>query len=397
MTVSGIGKDIYSVVVQSGHGYVSLSSETVENQSLVGAWLELDNEVIHKISPNMLLSAPEGDYNLQILGNGANYQSEVSINRNQETVIDTSNVTISRPKEGLVTFDIDPDTADVFVDGTRMLTGVPQTIQYGYHNLKIIADGYVTQTKYLKVGTPKSVISITLEKEESAEEASSATASISLPHKESSDASSKASTKEKDKNKSSSASSSASRVISSNSSGKSTVDTGNKVIEGYRIYIDEPNGAELYFDGNYIGLIPCSIAKISGNHEIIIKKAGYETKSYRINIDRQETNLKYEFPPMIKIKDDKVAEDNSSDSASKASTQAPSESSTESSSAPSEASSEDSTGASTESSSQGASDQDGTSKDSGDSSGGASSDDHGSDSSSEVSDAASTASASSGD
>ncbi|WP_167531175.1 PEGA domain-containing protein [Butyrivibrio proteoclasticus] len=397
VTVSGIGKDIYSVVVQSGHGYVSLSSETVENQSLVGAWLELDNEVIHKISPNMLLSAPEGDYNLQILGNGANYQSEVSINRNQETVIDTSNVTISRPKEGLVTFDIDPDTADVFVDGTRMLTGVPQTIQYGYHNLKIIADGYVTQTKYLKVGTPKSVISITLEKEESAEEASSATASISLPHKESSDASSKASTKEKDKNKSSSASSSASRVISSNSSGKSTVDTGNKVIEGYRIYIDEPNGAELYFDGNYIGLIPCSIAKISGNHEIIIKKAGYETKSYRINIDRQETNLKYEFPPMIKIKDDKAAEDNSSDSASKASTQAPSESSTESSSAPSEASSEDSTGASTESSSQGASDQDGTSKDSGDSSGGASSDDHGSDSSSEVSDAASTASASSGD
>ena len=397
VTVSGIGKDIYSVVVQSGHGYVSLSSETVENQSLVGAWLELDNEVIHKISPNMLLSAPEGDYNLQILGNGANYQSEVSINRNQETVIDTSNVTISRPKEGLVTFDIDPDTADVFVDGTRMLTGVPQTIQYGYHNLKIIADGYVTQTKYLKVGTPKSVISITLEKEESAEEASSATASISLPHKESSDASSKASTKEKDKNKSSSASSSASRVISSNSSGKSTVDTGNKVIEGYRIYVDEPNGAELYFDGNYIGLIPCSIAKISGNHEIIIKKAGYETKSYRINIDRQETNLKYEFPPMIKIKDDKTAEDNSSDSASKASTQAPSESSTESSSAPSEASSVDSTGASTESSSQGASDQDGTSKDSGDSSGGASSDDHGSDSSSEVSDAASTASASSGD
>lgn len=397
VTVSGIGKDIYSVVVQSGHGYVSLSSETVENQSLVGAWLELDNEVIHKISPNMLLSAPEGDYNLQILGNGANYQSEVSINRNQETVIDTSNVTISRPKEGLVTFDIDPDTADVFVDGTRMLTGVPQTIQYGYHNLKIIADGYVTQTKYLKVGTPKSVISITLEKEESAEEASSATASISLPHKESSDASSKASTKENDKNKSSSASSSASRVISSNSSGKSTIDTGNKVIEGYRIYVDEPNGAELYFDGNYIGLIPCSIAKISGNHEIIIKKAGYETKSYRINIDRQETNLKYEFPPMIKIEDDKAAEDNSSDSASKASTQAPSESSTESSSAPSEASSEDSTGASTESSSQGASDQDGTSKDSGDSSGGASSGDHGSESNSEVSDAASTASASSGD
>ena len=146
--VSGIGKDIYSVVVTSGHGYVSLSSDTVEEQSLVGAWLELDNEVIHKISSNMLLSAPEGEYNLQILGNGANYQSEININRNEETVIDTSNVTVERPKEGSVTFDITPYYADVFVDGERAITGIPQTYRYGYHNLKIMADGYITQDKY---------------------------------------------------------------------------------------------------------------------------------------------------------------------------------------------------------------------------------------------------------
>lgn len=405
VTVSGIGRDIYSVVVQSGHGYVSLSSETVENQSLVGAWLELDNEVIHKISPNMLLSAPEGDYTLQILGNGANYQSKVSINRNQETVIDTSNVTITRPKEGLVTFEIEPETADVFVDGSRMLTGVPQTIQYGYHNLKIIADGYITQTKYLKVGTPKSVISITLEKDESAEETSTeASSAISIPKKEATDASSKASSQDNKSNKSSHfASAVSSGSISSNSSGKSSSSrVTNKVIEGYRIYIDEPNGAELYFDGNYIGLIPCSVAKISGNHEIIVKKDGYETKSYRINIDMQETNLKYEFPAMIKNKDDKDSEDSkASDSSSEASSAAPSESSTEASSSPSESSTEESQGASSASSqaSDGrSSDEGGSEGQSGDSAGGSSSTDgHGSESSSEVSDAASTASASSGD
>ena len=165
ITARGVGRDVYSVVVTSGHGYVSLSSDTVEDRSLVGAWIELDNEVIHKISPNMLLSAPEGDYKLQILGNGANYQSQVSINRNQETVVDTGNVTISKPKEGLVTFEIKPEEAEVFVDGKKTLTGIPVTIQYGYHNLKIMAEGYETQTKYLKVGTPKSVIRIELEKE----------------------------------------------------------------------------------------------------------------------------------------------------------------------------------------------------------------------------------------
>ena len=45
ITVSGIGKDIYSVVVTGGHGYVSLSSDTVEDHSLVGAWLELDKDL----------------------------------------------------------------------------------------------------------------------------------------------------------------------------------------------------------------------------------------------------------------------------------------------------------------------------------------------------------------
>ncbi|WP_196805033.1 PEGA domain-containing protein [Butyrivibrio sp. VCB2006] len=404
VTVSGIGKDIYSVVVQSGHGYVSLSSETVENQSLVGAWLELDNEVIHKISPNMLLSAPEGDYTLQILGNGANYQDEVTISRNQETVIDTSNVTISRPKEGLVTFEIDPETADVFVDGTRMLTGVPQSIQYGYHNLKIIADGYITQTKYLKVGTPKSVISITLEKDESAQEASSAASeSSTLPHKESSDASTVATTKDKKDDSSRFASAySSGKSVSSNSSGKSSSSSSatNQVIEGYKIYIDEPNGAELYFDGNYIGLIPCSVTKISGNHEFIVKKEGYETRSYRINIDKEETNLSYRLPDMVKIKKDETesdsSKDNTSSDASKDSTKDSSkEASTE---APSEASSDAASEASSEPAEESSSKEESSEGKSEDSSGSESSKKGtSSESSAEISDAASTASASSGD
>ncbi len=177
ITAYGIDREIYSVVVTGGHGYVSLSSDVVDQHSLVGAWIELDNEVIHRISPNMLLSAPEGDYNLQIIGNGASYQSEINISRNQETVVDTSKVKISKPKEGMVTFEITPDTAEVFVDGEKMLTGVPQSVKYGYHSLKVMAEGYLTQNKYLKVGTAKSVVQIELEKEEDESSASSQSAS----------------------------------------------------------------------------------------------------------------------------------------------------------------------------------------------------------------------------
>ena len=343
ITARGVGRDVYSVVVTSGHGYVSLSSDTVEDRSLVGAWIELDNEVIHKISPNMLLSAPEGDYKLQILGNGANYQSQVSINRNQETVVDTGNVTISKPKEGLVTFEIKPEEAEVFVDGKKVLTETPVTIQYGYHNLKIMADGYETQTKYLKVGTPKSVIQIELEKEKGSDEAASSASTWddASKYRSKTDRSSKDRSKSDSGRKSSSAASSASsKDVSGNSSGKK--DERNKVIKGYKIYVDEPYDAELYFDGNYIGIIPTSFTKVSGTHEIILKREGYKTKSYRVSIDAEEDDEVYSFPELIKIKNDDPGKGNSSESASDASSEKSSESSSESSSEASSASSEDS-------------------------------------------------------
>ena len=405
IAVSGVGKDIYSVIVKSGHGYVSLSSDVVENTSLVGAWIELNNDVIRKISPNMLLSAPEGDYKLQIIGNGANYQSSVNISRNQETVIDTSDITIARPKEGLVTFEIVPDDADVFVDGQRVLTGVPQAVQYGYHNLKVMADGYETQSKYLKVGTPKSVISIELEKDASASSAlASSVDTATLSASQSDGATAATTTTPPVQISSNSASTAASnKTVSGNSSNSADDSNPYKIIYGYKIYFDEPYGAEVYYDGSYVGLIPASVVKVSGNHEVILKRDGYETKSYRVHIDKSETDLQYRFPELVKIK-----KEESSSAASSASSDASSKASSDASS---DASSEASSGASGDSGSDASTDNSGTSASTGSSSSGDSSADESSKGASdgggetpgesttaatnrEVSDAASTASAS---
>ena len=340
ITVSGIGKDIYSVVVTSGHGYVSLSSDTVEDHSLVGAWLELDNEVIHKISPNMMLSAPEGDYNLQILGNGASYQTEVNISRNQETVVDTGRVSISKPKESLITFEIIPEDAEVFVDGQRALTGVPQSINYGYHTLKVLAEGYVTQNKYLKVGTAKAVIQIELEKDsDAAADASSEDASTSVGSSSSASTLTSYPVGTIDFGESSSAASKAA-TVSSNSS--SEEDKPNKEIKGYKIYFDKPYGAEVYFDGAYVGVVPTSVNKISGNHEVILKMDGYETKSYRINVDKEEDNKSYSFPDLVKIETDDDSSSSSSASSGDSSSSSDSSSTDDSSDSGDSASTKDS-------------------------------------------------------
>lgn len=306
---SGIDKEVYSIVVTGGHGYVSLSSDVVEDHSLVGSWIELDNAVIHRITPNMLLSAPEGDYKVQILGNGASYQSEIRIDRNKESVVDTSQVKIEKPKEGLVTFEITPETAEVFVDGERTLTGVSTSVPYGYHSLKVTAEGYVTQNKYLKVGSARSVIRIELEKEEEKKDSAESSSSVSADaasSASSTDGTTEATSEDAASEKSSKTGSSSSITSASKastvagSSGTGIAQT-NKVIDGFKIYFDQPYDAEVYFDGSYIGQIPTSITKVSGSHEVILKREGYETKSYRVKIDTEETSLNYTFPELVRI------------------------------------------------------------------------------------------------
>ena len=359
LRVSGIDKEIYSIVVTRGHGYVSLSSDTVDDRSLVGAWIELDKEVIRKITPNMLISAPEGNYNVSINGNGAKFSSEIVVNRNEETVIDTSVTEVEKIKEGNVTFIVTPSFARVFVDGEEIINEVPHTYTYGKHKLHVMADGYEPQDHILKVAERDATLFIDLvakddkadtsseENEVSAGDAAtdysseyssdssstastdynpfvtdgnasnnSSTKSSTNPFKKSSASSSSSSSKTAEVDSDAAATKASSDDSSSsgsskgkNSDGASTGDSSDKekskedenLISGYKVTFDSPIGAEAYMDGNYVGIMPVSFAKTAGQHMVTLKKDGYETKSYTIQIDKEKTNVTYSFPALVPV------------------------------------------------------------------------------------------------
>ncbi len=376
LRVSGIDKEIYSIVVTRGHGYVSLSSDTVNNRSLVGAWIELDKEVIRKITPKMLISAPEGSYNVNIAGNGTRFSSEIIVNRNEETVIDTSVVEVEEVKEGNVTFVVTPEESRVFVDGKEVLTEVPQSFTYGKHKLHVMSEGYKSQDHYLKVAEPDATLFIELEKNEedssndSSSEESSADSAISDSETsisadtsssanetrtvvEDGSTSNSASTATSQRNNSNANRSATAATTSSNASTTATVDPSaattsttidasdsstsssdssnsdstsdsgdsssedeedENVISGYKVSFDAPIGAEAYLDGNYVGIIPVSFAKVAGQHMVTLQKEGYQTKSYTIQIDSEKTNVTYTFPEMAKEKSPTDDSDNSNSS-----------------------------------------------------------------------------------
>ena len=59
--------------------------------------------------------------------------------------------------------------------------------------------------------------------------------------------------------------------------------------------IPTPEGVEIYWDGNYIGLAPVSIKKEPGTHTITLRKNGYVTRSFTVILDEAEENVSYSF------------------------------------------------------------------------------------------------------
>ena len=62
-----------------------------------------------------------------------------------------------------------------------------------------------------------------------------------------------------------------------------------------KIQIQQPAGAEVYLDGNYIGIAPVSTAKVTGSHVITLSRDGYKTRSYTVNIANDGNDVTFSF------------------------------------------------------------------------------------------------------
>lgn len=244
ITITGFDSTIYGIVVDKGHGYLSLKGDDY----FLEGFLEIDKNRIEKILPNMKLTLQEGDYDLKISKGTAKGEKHITVLKDKETVVNLSDITIEEKKTGKVLFAITPSDATLYVDNCLVDPSNLLVFDYGLHELTAKATGYKTTTKYFNVGEESATLSLELEKEEKDSE-----------------------TEEKD--------------------------TG-KVIDGRFVFVTTPKSVEVFFDDNYIGLSPVSMVKKTGTHTITLKKSGYETKTYTVVIDDSDKDVYYGFDEM---------------------------------------------------------------------------------------------------
>lgn len=282
VTISGINHKIYSVNVDKGHGYLRLKND----QPLLGGWIEVGNSVIRQIKEDMLLTVPEGSYQVVLSNNNLGCVKEVTVERDKEVVLDVGDLEVAEDAIGKILFTVEPEDAAVSVDGKPVDISKPVELKYGIHQIQAEANGYDTLTKHIQVGSEYATISFKLEETRKKDETNSVSDNSTTPEQIPWE-----DTLETSRENKPSVSDNTLSSVSENALGTSS---------NYKVYVDSPRDVEVYLDGNYVGLSPVRFTKTVGRHEITLKKSGYKTKTYTIYLENTRRDETYSFSALEK-------------------------------------------------------------------------------------------------
>ena len=158
LSVVGIDKDIVSISVTTGHGTLQLSNTSL----FEGSFLQLGDRIFAEITPDMSLDVPEGSYTLAVANNGWGDSTDIEIKRGETTKVNLNDLKGEGPKKSSILFEVDVQSAKIYVDGSEIDYTSPVEITYGKHTLKVTADGYDTWTRTLYVNSKEATIQITI-------------------------------------------------------------------------------------------------------------------------------------------------------------------------------------------------------------------------------------------
>ena len=265
LKVQGIDRTVYSVSVEKGHGYLRLKND----EYFWGGWIEVGQEIIRPIEEDMLLVVPEGKYDVQLSAKGISGTKKVTVKRDKETELDLGDLKKENVKKfGTLIIAVSPDTAEVFIDGQAVDISAPVEVEYGIHQLMARAEDYQTVTKYIKVGQESATIEVVMEKDTG-------------------------------------------ETVSGNGTSSDVTEDDVASTTGGKLTIDAPADVEVYLDGSYVGITPVAFTKTAGVHVITLRKSGYETKSYTINIENTDTNESMSFSELVKEEEEDEEEEDS--------------------------------------------------------------------------------------
>lgn len=168
LQVIGKDKDVWSVIVTTGHGYIQLQN----SDTFVDSMICIGNRIFTKVTGDMCLEVPEGTYAITVANNGYGGTGNYTVTRGETTVVDLNQLKGSGPKVCQLTFTSEVAGVAVYVDGEQITVGQAVPVTYGAHKLRVVAEGYDDWQKTLIVNSESATISLDMAQAEDTKDTS---------------------------------------------------------------------------------------------------------------------------------------------------------------------------------------------------------------------------------
>lgn len=261
VTFRGVKGQAYSVIVTKGHGYI----QPTNFKDFVGGRLTVQGEAILPVSEGMLLTVPEGSQTLNFVNGDLTSSATVEVKRGKVTKLNVSRYQSQMPDTSRVTFKISPEGAELYINGSLTDYSKPVSLKYGNHSVKVVLEGYSDYSGVVQVQDSSATVKIDLAEETAEVDSEDDSSSSSVTSSDSSD---------------------------DDSSSSTEYDTE------HTITVSAPEGAAIYVDGTYKGVIPCSFTKMLGSVTLTLTKEGCTTKSYSVELPDDSKDISWSFPDL---------------------------------------------------------------------------------------------------
>lgn len=162
LTVIGKDKDILSVSVTTGHGYVHLSNTGLFDNSL----MFIGNKIVTMVYGDATLEIPEGTYDITVANDGWGGTAQYTVVRNEITEVNLDELKGEGPSYCDLTFLVTVPDTQVYIDGQLIDTNEVNSVRYGSHKLNVVCEGYTSWNKTLVVNSKSATITLELETEQ---------------------------------------------------------------------------------------------------------------------------------------------------------------------------------------------------------------------------------------
>lgn len=288
LEVCGLGEKVLSINITTGHGILDFT----DYDDFLGGTIEVGYDIFDDVKDNMKYVLREGKYKVIMRKGKLSVNKVVDIKRDRTEVLKLSDFTREMTASSTVTFRLSPSNAAIYIDGREIEAEKKLDLDYGEYLVRVMAEGYMSWEKVVTISKPKTVMSIALalkkekqEKEETDDGPAEPSTTVEPTYEENTedpedtgiaDIPSENETDEEDE--------------------EIKVRTDSTKIISFR----KPEGAEVLFDGRVIGDIPCEMTKVTGEHEITLKRDGYETQTFTVDIADDGEDVMFSFPEMTR-------------------------------------------------------------------------------------------------